>query len=313
MTSSRSRHLTSSALARFISQRTVSVFVASTLLVFVISGCGINIPQPQADSGVSEMPDDSGATPAMPMASAGGSSGMQADMSGAMESGNDPNGGMDPSTYGSPAGDPALDMEAEMAASMQSSLESDPSLDGDLSEEDMQLMMEENMALEQAAGADAELTPEQMAQMMQQELRGGQNPGAQNLDADAEEFQGEGGAGRGGRANQFEEGTPAHTVMLMVAAIDADDMETAAKYIDDGAGGLLGSVRDGDAGQNQLSQLQSYFATMDPISARPRGRSITLTFNGGQNKVLSFVVAKDGRDFVVDSLTVRDAQDRRGR
>ena len=156
------------------------------------------------------------------------------------------------------------------------------------------------------------LTEQQMEEMMQRELAG-QGAAAENPGADAREFQGEGGEGRGGRSNQFEEGTPAHTVMLMVAAIDDGDMETAAKYIGDDADGLLGSVRDGDAGQNQLSQLQSYFATMDPLSARPRGRSITLTFNGGQNKVLSFVVAKDGRDFIVDSLSIREAQDRRGR
>ena len=44
--------------------------------------------------------------------------------------------------------------------------------------------------------------------------------------------------------------------------------EGLVERVGDDADGLLGSVRDGDAGQNQLSQLQSYFATMDPSTGK---------------------------------------------
>jgi len=173
--------------------------------------------------------------------------------------------------------------------------------------------MEARRAQLEAENGGAGAVPEDPAMRAQFEA---QNPAANGGAAfnaadrgDQEDGADRGGRG-GGRAGQFEEGSAPYVVMQMVEAIDAGDLETAAKYISDDADGVLGSVRDGDAGENQLRELQSYFATMDPLSQRPRTRSITLNFNGGQSKVLSFVVVREGREFLVESMTVHDAQGR---
>lgn len=272
--------------------------LASALLCFALGGCGINITPPQqADSGAGEaepvamspqMPAAStnyGTPPSSPSPSA--SPGMHG-AEGAMPSETDYGSSYDPAAGASPSGEA---MHAAVTDGTEGA--------GEFPDERMH-------AAETPPGAGVD--PGAMERERQNQFAGGARPGEPG--AGPEAAGGEGGRG-GSRASQFEEGSAPHVVMLMVEAIDASDVETAAKYISDDADGLLGQVRDGEAGDNQLRELQSYFATMDPLSQRPSGRSITLNFNGAQGKVLSFVVTREGREFLVESLTVRDAPARR--
>lgn len=164
-----------------------------------------------------------------------------------------------------------------------------------------------------AGVGDPALDPAAMERMRAQ-YEGAAGQGAAGGPAGAEAGYGGYGGAQGGRTGKFEEGTPGYVVMQLADAIAAGDLETAGKYISSRAKGQLGAVRDGKIEDNQLKQLQSYVETLDQIgNARPRGRSVTMAFNGGQDKVLSFSVAKQGGEFVVESMAVHDAPTRAGR
>lgn len=310
------------------------------LLSVALCGCGINIPSPAANSGAdAETADDQSLASAGTVDYGMGGGGMTG-MSNAMnesygeqdefnaegdEEYGDEAYGVGDEDYGDVdgyeadysagaemeemyeeegygefyTGDGPEDMEA-----MREQFERQGGLPGGFNPEDMEAMREQ---FERQGGLPDGFNPDDMEEMRAQFERGGR-PGGEFDDGD---IYSEGG--RSGRGGRFEEGTAPYAVMQMVDAIDQGDLETAAKYISDNARGLLGSIRDGKTGENQLNELQSYFSTMDPLSQRPRGRSITLNFNGGQSKVLSFEVVREGREFLVKSMTVHDAQTRRRR
>lgn len=288
------------------------------LLGLVLCGCGVNLTPPQsADSGASDSGEQAGD---MSIASTDGSyAGMESvgvptegyagdEATGPGYEGSDPAMVDDEAIIGTEedyaGADPLTDMHGADAGLAE--------VEGS-SPEDLEAMRAEYEAQNAGQEGTAPEDLEAMRAQFDQEAGAGVAEGLDPADRGAVGEDGLGGGRGGSRAGQFEEGSAPYVVMLMVEAIDAGDLETAAKYISDDAKGLLASVRDGEAGENQVKELQSYFATMDPLSQRPRGRKITLNFNGGQSKVLSFDVVYEGREFLVDSLTIHDAQARRGR
>lgn len=126
-------------------------------------------------------------------------------------------------------------------------------------------------------------------------------------------FPGAGGPGQGGppgqggapQSPQSQPGTAEFSAESIVIQALKGDVSGLEDFISPKCKGLLGDIRDGTATEKQIEDFKKLFVGFKPISARNESGAKLLTIRNADNATITFKVKKEGDDYKVIEMTVK--------
>lgn len=128
---------------------------------------------------------------------------------------------------------------------------------------------------------------------------------------------GQGGPGPGEPAGgttpgaELQKGTfdyPFQKLMAMAKAgnfVDANDI-----IVDRAAKGLASELLKGDLTPAKLESLKDMLGDLKPFSRRNAGGGVQVTLQNGKSQYVQVIIVKDGKDFKIKDIQVRDGKPR---
>lgn len=131
--------------------------------------------------------------------------------------------------------------------------------------------------------------------------------GAANAGAPGGAAVGEGGAGaQAGAASQAQKGTLEYAIVKLAEMAKNGDYAGVSSLISPRAKGLAASIRDGELSNGKIESMKSSFDGLELFSRRSTGSGVQFTLKNKTGQLLQVVVAKEGPEFVIRELTIRE-------
>ncbi len=121
-----------------------------------------------------------------------------------------------------------------------------------------------------------------------------------------------GPAGAEGGAGTTEALPPAgsieYAIMKLAQMAKEGKYEEAKEIISTRAKGLAATIREGELTDSKIEALKTSFEGMELFSRKSVGNGVQFVVKNNRNQFLTFVVVKEGPEFVLREFTVREGK-----
>lgn len=92
----------------------------------------------------------------------------------------------------------------------------------------------------------------------------------------------------------FKPGSPDAAIYNFCQALADDNTATASDYVNPGAKGLLGQMRDGELGEDKIEELVNFMTPFSELEPVKRGQTMTKRIlENKKGQVMTFLLKKD--------------------
>lgn len=139
------------------------------------------------------------------------------------------------------------------------------------------------------------------------------NPPANNDAVAVAAAPGEGGAaadGGGGSApaSQAKKGTLEYPVLRLAEMAQAGEYKGVDALVSERAKGLAATIREGNMNSAKIETLKTSFDSLELMSRKATGTGAQFTLKNRRGQLLQVQVGKEGTDYVIKDITVRESK-----